>query len=388
MAYTNGRGAVSCNAITLQQIELASEPTLQSQQDLQKAFNTANRRTILMEMQRKYGAGKLIASWFKNRVYIFKSTLGEWVRGQGHNRGAPAGTLLGVESFLVFIATCTSLTNVNCILLWAALYADDTSPLIKESNVVEFQKALDWAMNWAEENGCAFHLTGDKAPTFLAYLKSGMDYPASFDELTLGDTQIQRVDKATILGLSRTVRSLDGDTTSKLIDKYGYECEWNITKLKQIAYRLQHIKFQILPIYMKQLVSSYFCGVVRYSSSLIWARSTEAHKKTTRYFYCMALASILGITAAEALNLSCCKHTSVGANNNGYRRLVQETGLPSLEEMACRDAVTVQEQIYAIYPQWYKTGTKRQMAIAKSKDRISISGVTHANRGTLIDCIF
>ena len=39
-------------------------------------------------------------------------------RGLSHNTGVPAGTLIGVECFMAFIATCTSLTGKNKELLW------------------------------------------------------------------------------------------------------------------------------------------------------------------------------------------------------------------------------------------------------------------------------
>ena len=78
---------------------------------------------------------------------------------------------------MLFIATYVKLTGKNLKLLWAALYADDTSPLIKGSNLVEFQEALDWALDWATKKGCEFHLTGDKGPVFMAYLKRGELYP-------------------------------------------------------------------------------------------------------------------------------------------------------------------------------------------------------------------
>ena len=51
------------------------------------------------------------------------------------------------------------------------------------------------------------------------------------------------------------------------------------------------------------------------------------------------MAASLGITTAEALNLACCKYMSVTSENIGYLRLLTETGLPSIEEMACLDAV-------------------------------------------------
>ena len=61
------------------------------------------------------------------------TTFGELTRGLLHNTGVPAGTLIGVECFMAFIATCTSMTGKNKDLVWAALYADDTSPLVQSS---------------------------------------------------------------------------------------------------------------------------------------------------------------------------------------------------------------------------------------------------------------
>ena len=65
-----------------------------------------------------------------------------------------------------------------------------------------------------------------------------------------------------------------GHSHGKMIDKYGYETAWNIVKLKQIAYRLQHIKTKLVPEFTRKLVAAYFCGVVRYSSSILWVRSS------------------------------------------------------------------------------------------------------------------
>ena len=172
---------------------------------------------------RKFGAGKLFKSWFLNRTYKYTSKFGTVIRGLNHNQGVPAGTLLGVESFLLFIATCSELTGKNVKLLWAALYADDTSPLIKASNLVDFQKALDWAMDWAQRNGCAFHLSGDKGPCYLAYLKKGHTFPAEFDSIKLGNAEIKRKEEETVLGLYRKVRPIDEKTKAnnasrKIID--------------------------------------------------------------------------------------------------------------------------------------------------------------------------
>jgi len=155
-AYTANRGTLLCNLITLQEIELCDEPTIQCQLDLQKAFNRCDRKTMVREAQHKYGAGKLINSWFKNRTYSFTSKHGSEIRGQDHNCGIPAGTLIGVECFLLFIATATELTNKNLNLLWAALYADDTSSLVKESKILDFKKRLIGLLNGQNKKDVPF----------------------------------------------------------------------------------------------------------------------------------------------------------------------------------------------------------------------------------------
>ena len=284
------------------------------------------------------------------------------------------------------------------MLLWAALYADDTSPLIKLSNLLDFQKALDWAIKWADENGCAFHLEGDKRPVYLAYLKLGEPFPVEFDSLKLSSASIERKSKDTILGLFRKVRPISeiSDKTVRglksfgsMIDNYGYECEWNIEKLKSIAYRLQRIKYQIVPEFIKKLVFAYFCGVVQFSSAIIWCRSLPTHRDTVRFYYSMAMSAILGLSAAEALNLSCCKNKSVKSGNKYYQRLLSETGLPSLEEISCRDAVSVTHQVSLIKPEWYRRGTSRQQTSARIRGESGLTTAVKSElKGTLISEIF
>ena len=175
----------------------------------------------------------------------------------------------------------------------------------------------------------------------------------------------------------------------KLIDKYGYECQWDLSKLKSIAYRLQKIKYMLVPQFIKKLVSAYFCGVLRFSASIIWLRSSTAHKNSVRYFYSMALAASLGLTAAEALNLACCKNMSVTQENSYYRRLIYETGLPSIEEMACLDAVSVTKQVSLLRPEWFTHGTLRQQTTARIRGEPGkLTAVKSFLKVTLVHSIF
>ena len=65
-------------------------------------------------------------------------------------------------------------------------------------------------MAWAEKNGCAFHLDGEKGPVYLAYLKKGEDFPPEFDTLKLGPAKILRKSEDRVLGtLIASIRSDD-----------------------------------------------------------------------------------------------------------------------------------------------------------------------------------
>ena len=351
-----------------------------------KAFNSTKHETIIEQAETKFGAGKLISSWLTNRSYTFNDGSKNQTRGISANQGVPAGTLIGVECFLLFIATASTLTNKNILLLWAALYADDTSPLVSVSKLIDFQKALDFAMIWARKNNVRFHLSGDKAPTFIAYLKKDQILHPSASSLNLDGVPFNRVFSEKILGLSRKVHE-PGKPASRNIQKYGYECEWNLVKLKQIAYRFQNIRHSIVPEFMKKLVSAYFVGYMRFSSAVIFSRCSPSHIKTARYYYCMAMAAALGLNTAEALNLSCCKHTSVGADNSGYKKLLQLTGLPSIREMACRDAQSLIKQTSLIRPEWFVKSVPR-ISRSQKDGKARIIGISKSNKGTILESIF
>ena len=195
-----------------------------------------------------------------------------------------------------------------------------------------------------------------------------------------------------VLGLIRKDRPINSDkdlSHGSLIDKYGYECLWNEGKLKSIAYRLQSIKYELVPEFIKKLVSAYFCGVLRFSSSIIWLRSTAKHRNRIRFYYCMAMASIMGLTAAEALNLTCCKNMSVRSSNKDYIRLLEETELPSMREMASLDAVSVVKQVSLLKPEWFRCGTLRQQVSARTRGESGLTTAVQLScKGTLVEQLF
>ena len=99
----------------------------------------------------------------------------------------------------------------------------------------------------------------------------------------------------------------------------------------------------------------------------------------------MAMSAALGLTAAESVGLSRCRNLSVKSNNTDYLKLLERTGLPSIEEMAMLDACSATKQVQKIRPEWYVLGTKRQIEKAKKSNEIHISRVTKICEGTLIE---
>jgi len=407
MAYTPERGCVATNAKTLQEVEMSDEQVIQTQQDMVKAFNYVPRDVVCAEAERLFGAGKLFESWFKEQTFTYVANGLNERRGQYSNRGVMAGRMMGVEGFMLFIATCTRLTGKNLDLLWASLYADDTGPVCKKSNVVKLQEAFVWVEKWAGEMGVEFHLSGDKKPVYLAYLKKGEEFPEEFQTLTLCGVPVTRVDKQKILGLNVKVRSCtckspkackllnecicefpSGDNYGYNIKNYRYELEWDINKVRSVAGRIQRLRDKVSPEFLKQIVEYYFCGYLRYSASLIWLRSDERHKKEVRFYYCMAMSACLGLTTLEALNLNCCKQRSVSSENSYYVKLLEETGLPSMYEMACHDSVSVTNQLYGIVPEWYVKVKSIRLAKKGFGKLGEIGGVRADCRRKLIDSLF
>ena len=118
------------------------------------------------------------------------------------------------------------------------------------------------------------------------------------------------------------------------------------------------------------------------------AKVPRKHVKQVRYYYCMAMAAIISLSAAEVHDLSCCSHTSVTKENLGYLKLLERTGLPSIEEIAMQDASTAIRQVFELRPQWFVKGTKRQQKKASSKNEPIITGVSPDCKKTLIAEIF
>jgi len=68
----------------------------------------------------------------------------------------------------------------------------------------------------------------------------------------------------------------------------------------------------------------------------------------------MGISAILGETAMGTLGASCCKAQAVKNDNSTMKRLLEMTGLKSIEEMAITDAVATVNQVAKIRPEWFQ----------------------------------
>ena len=384
MAYEPNRGTTSCNVITFSLCDIVlsqtGQPVGQTFADLIKAFNMANRSEMLRRVQKICGAGRLCWSRFNGRVYTFEDE----VRGQRFNRGVDPGSPISVFLFKLFMNTDVSLTSLSESLLWAAGYSDDRAPIFSTEDYAngDAQKAWDKSSKWAENMNVKYHTdpADAKRHTYLAYKKKGMSVPSSFQELKLGSTFFEQQSSMRELGLNIcTDKSIPG--ARALIDKWGYVFRPELPRMKATAYRLQDIKYDFPPTFLRQMVMSYFAGVIRYSACLYWTRCIQSEMNTLRFYYGMAVASILRMNACEVFGLSVCKAASVMDNNPDYLKLLEITGLPTIRDMALTDAVSAVRQTSELFPQFFKVDGR---AIESSSGKLSLYFGSDNRRSTRI----
>ena len=363
MAYEPSRGTTSCNAITFTLCDIAlfatGKPVAQTFADLVKAFNMANRTVMLEQVHLIAGAGNICRSRFDDRVYLYDGI----ERGIKFNRGVDPGAPISVLLFKMFMNTDVALTALNPSLLWPAPYSDDRAPLFEADEYVNGNAQLAWnsSNKWATESGVEYHTQHDdkKRHTYLEYSKVEMKKVKEFGELVLGDIPFELTDHIRELGLNICTNKSVKDS-KKLVDKWGYYFRPENNRLKSIAYRMQAVRDDYPPTFMRSMVMCYFCGVVRFSSCLYWVRSVPAEINNMRFYYVMAVSAILKMNAQEIVGGAACKQMLIGKDNSGYLKLLGLTGLPTIEEMAMVDAVATTKQVASIKPEFFSDlGTVR-----------------------------
>ena len=371
MAYEPNRGTTSCNAITYTHVDMLlaiGKPCIQSFIDIRKAFNVMCRETMLKVLQKIAGAGRLIASRFKNRTYIAPDGCHY---GHDHNRGVDAGCPIPVCSFKAGINNDVSLTGLNVELEWASLYSDDRSALADCAK--KLQSAIDGSLSWAERRNIKYHDGKNccikngvsmckKYPATMIYKRGNVKVPDNFYEIKLGDIPFKNTVFQRNLGLN--VYTDSGKSGYKaILNKQGYYFIPEIERIKSLAYRLQEIKFDFVPHFLKTMVLCYFCGIINNAACLYWCRSRVEDLNKLRFYYAMGLSAVVGETAMSTLGPGCCKSCSVSKESSRMRVLREMVGVKSLEEIAMTDAVATIKQVVTLRPEWFRrpnSGRKRR----------------------------
>ena len=358
--------------------------------------------------QRTCGAGRLIRTRFLGRSYTFEGKN----RGYDANRGVDAGTPLSVWGFGATINTDRSTTAHNKGLLCHPNYSDDRNITGSGSYIKSglFQEGLSCGKDYSAKNGvclweerlrgrgdtpvqCAycyskrdgleFHEQGKKGPEALCFTQKVKrvltTIPDEVETLKLGPVNIPTVDRQRVLGLNiatvpktmdrdprkskleRSVAEFTDATTQKayvnqshkIIDKYGYFLEPNISSFRSMAYRFQALKDEQTPKRIWQAEMSYFVGKLRFGAAFYFCRSTSKQIDTIRFYYGMAVSAIMGLTAYETLGASCCKRCSVAEGCDSMTKLLKLSGMPTIREIASQDAQTFIRQTQQIKPKWF-----------------------------------
>ena len=167
-----------------------------------------------------------------------------------------------------------------------------------------------------------------------------------------------------------------------ILGKQGYYFIPEISRIKSLAYRMQQIKFDFIPQFLKTMILCYFCGIINNAACLYWLRSRKEDLNTLRFYYAMGISAVVGETAMGTLGASCCKNMSVTSENLRMKKLLVMVGVKSLEDIAMTDAVATIKQVAKLRPNWFhNASTSRsrrkpeRLGISNSLDRFN--SVTH-----------
>ena len=410
-AYRKARGVVSCLGLTLAALEKAPREELidaiMNVVDLKKAFNTTKRSTVVEQAQIIAGAGKLMMTRWLDRTYTFE---GE-VRGHEYNRGTDAGAVLAVWGFDRWINTDTSCqTSAGVdehgrpIICQPCNFSDDRNPSTRGSNVENglYQfKVLTPMKHWAIREDAEFHVEGPKKPGTLIFSQivcgERTRRPNGVDSLTMCDKVIDITDQQKVLGVvvatkpylfsngnkKSIFRNKQSETAfrkqaEKLIDKFGYFLQPDLSYLINSAYRFHQLRDEISPHRMWLVVNSYFLGKLRFAMSLHFLRCTEKQLNSMRFYYGMSMAAILNISSYEALGAACCDNRAVKKNNVAFKRLCDCLKMPTLEQIAAADAKTCLSQMAKAKQDWFLPKNRRARSrIIESIEEAKKKGKTY-----------
>ena len=136
---------------------------------------------------------------------------------------------------------------------------------------------------------------------------------------------------------------------------YGYYLEWKSSKTQysRIARRLQQVRDMWDPQMRWRSFKTYVVGKIQYASCLYWLRASKENIEEVRFFYCMAMAAVMGLTAPEVVSMVCCSNQRVSAKNKGYLKACEFLNLPTIEDLAAESACALLRQWTSFRPEQF-----------------------------------
>ena len=358
MAYIPDRSGNLCVAKQLHEVEICDEPVCNEEWDQVKAFDTGRWEPVILDYEREIGCGSMLYEYLQGQTYEFiydvtgRNRLGFQKEPRG--RGFWPGGKCAPHLFSNFQGSNKWLNKSESVWLDPGKFSDDASPISRWSRVLngDVQRQLSGVYAWSKEQFIDFHLTGKKAPKYYVYRKDSDPVGDYHTDFMFDDVKFERGYDKRHLGIK-----INFFNDNEPANKYGYVIDWTAKKpISSVSNMLQEMKYAWDTSTLRNCTQAYVVGKLNFAASLHWLRASQQSTARARFDYSMALAACVGASTPEVVGMMNCKSRRVSKNNKNYIELCRYLDLPSLEEMAIKDARSLIKQ-WSIYEpdafQWY-----------------------------------
>ena len=350
MAYIPDRSGTLCVAIQLHGAETCPLAVVNGEWDQVKAFDSGRWEPVILEYEQQLGCGEFLYEYLKGQTYEYiYSANGESRMGfqkKPRIRGVWPGGKFAPHLFSTFQGSNHWIDKSQDVWLSSGKFSDDASPSASWDRVEngDVARQLGGVYQWSKDQFIDFHLSGKKAPKYYVYRKNSDEVKNYHTTLMFGETPFIRDYEKRQLGIKVCFFKDD-----EKANNYGYFLDWVGKKpLSAVSNRLQERRYAWDTHTLRSCTQAYVVGKLQFAASLHWLRASQQSICKARFDYTMALAACVGATTPEIVGMYCSKVKRVKQTCGGYKELCRYLDLPTLEEMAIKDARSIIRQ-WAIY---------------------------------------